>query len=182
MTNLSNILPVLAIIDHQFSSNSETNATSNEDLKNLLQNTYVKKATLLDTTGQNMFGAIRFYNSKTSLIATQKLLQGYAIRQKKRTSKAGYLKGGVYNGCDSSMSLEHPCDSIFFKTGNREDTTYKVKSFDKISLENNTTYLNPQELALVLYYNKASDEKIIKKKRKQKGFYIKRKKQNKKGR
>ena len=59
-TNLSKILPALAIIDHQFSSNSETNATLNENLKNILQSTFVEKSTLLDTTGQPMFDAIGF--------------------------------------------------------------------------------------------------------------------------
>ncbi len=80
-------------------------------------------ATLIGTIGQRMFGAIRFYKSKTSLIAAQKLLQGYAIRQKKRTTKTEHLEGRFYNSCDSSMCLEHPCDSIFFKTGNRADPT-----------------------------------------------------------
>ncbi len=80
------------------------------------------------------------------------------------------------------MSLEHPRDSIFFKTGDRADSTYKVKSFDKLSLANNTTYLNPQALALVLYYNKAIDKSVITQHREQKGFCSISRKQNKKGR
>ena len=49
---------------------------------------------------------------------------------------------------------------------------YKVKSFEKISLANNTKYINPQALALALYYNNAIGESVITQHREQKGFYV----------